>query len=313
MTEIREFEETLEIPIRPDAKGFIGRQCPNPSCNRYFKVKFGTGLPTRKMHCPYCGHLSESDDFYTEDQLRHVTSQVLRYAQNKILRELQGLVKPASKRAPSGFSAAIEIRPGHPAPIFKYDEKALETDIVCQTCSLGYSIYGRYACCPDCGSSNSLQIFESNLLSVDKILGLGEKCDPESQEDLAISGLYMSVAAFDGFGREFCRSNSEKAKDPSKVIRTSFQRIEEAKDRLADQFGIDISQAVSPEEWRHCVICFHKRHCFSHNEGVVDKKYLERSGDTSVELGRLLPISRNEIAKLSSCLGKIARSLDAVA
>ena len=43
----------FSIEIKPDKEGHTGREC--PKCEKYFKIKFGTGLPdATDCHCPYC-------------------------------------------------------------------------------------------------------------------------------------------------------------------------------------------------------------------------------------------------------------------
>lgn len=47
---------TFTIQLPTDGNGLVGRQCTKNDCNKYFKVKPGTGLskPTQAF-CPYCG------------------------------------------------------------------------------------------------------------------------------------------------------------------------------------------------------------------------------------------------------------------
>ena len=56
----------LNIPVLTDDDGFVGREC--PECEKYFKVKFGTGLDTDICICPYCQHENTQDHFYTQDK-----------------------------------------------------------------------------------------------------------------------------------------------------------------------------------------------------------------------------------------------------
>lgn len=59
-----EYEE-MQIGLTPDENGHMGREC--PSYEKYFKVKFGTGLPITYQMCPYCGYKDDSDNFFTQD------------------------------------------------------------------------------------------------------------------------------------------------------------------------------------------------------------------------------------------------------
>ena len=85
---------TDRIQIPSDELGRVGRECPNDSCQRYFKIKFGTGLTDADLpcRCPYCGHSAPHDDFWTQDQLKLIQSEISkRYvdpALNKMSQEM---------------------------------------------------------------------------------------------------------------------------------------------------------------------------------------------------------------------------------
>ena len=57
--------EEIQIAFELDDKGMVGRQCPATDCERYFKLKPGTGLNSDVTRCPYCGNKSPSGDFLT--------------------------------------------------------------------------------------------------------------------------------------------------------------------------------------------------------------------------------------------------------
>ena len=60
---------TMRFKLSTDVDGFLGRQCTNDSCKKYFKIKPGTGLTQQtQAFCPYCGHPDEPGDFLTDDQ-----------------------------------------------------------------------------------------------------------------------------------------------------------------------------------------------------------------------------------------------------
>ena len=65
----------ISIAIQRDEDGFVGRECPNPDCEGYFKIVLGTGLKGENLpcHCPYCGHKALHDHFWTKDQIEYIT------------------------------------------------------------------------------------------------------------------------------------------------------------------------------------------------------------------------------------------------
>ncbi len=61
------------IPLSTDENGYLGRECPEAACKKYFKVVLGTGVKDAQYHyCPYCGHKAERDKFWTVDQINHI-------------------------------------------------------------------------------------------------------------------------------------------------------------------------------------------------------------------------------------------------
>ena len=53
----------ISVKIEADADGYTGREC--PICEKYFKIKFGTGLPgDPDCHCPYCNHTGPERECY---------------------------------------------------------------------------------------------------------------------------------------------------------------------------------------------------------------------------------------------------------
>jgi len=98
----------------------------------------------------------------------------------------------------------MKVKSSTPHPISYYREKKLETEVVCDNCTLRYAIYGVFGWCPDCGTHNSFQILTKNLELAKKELALAEKAEKDLAEHLIGDALENVVSAFDGFGRQLC-------------------------------------------------------------------------------------------------------------
>jgi hypothetical protein len=55
---------------------------------------------------------------------------------------------------------------------------------------------------------------------------------------------------------------------------------------------------------------FHRRHLYAHKGGIVDQKYLNESGDNTVQLGQLIRETQENVHSVLSVLVKIARNLN---
>lgn len=288
-----------------DSKGFTGRECPKSECGKYFKVALGSGLQDIDYCiCAYCGHKGEVSDFITKEQIEHALSVAEHLIGNAVLARLKKLEFDHPPVGPFGIGFRLRVR-GQLEPIPDYIEKELETEVVCDACTLRYAIYGVFAFCPDCSVHNSYQILEKNLEMAKKKVALAESVQADLGESLIADALENAVSAFDGFGRELCRAYSANAMSPSEATAISFQNSEGARKRVMELFGIDFAGFLQPHDWHLVKQSFQKRHLLAHKMGIVDEKYLANASDPQAELGRKLVIVPTEVLAVIEIIGKI--------
>lgn len=309
---LRQLGTEFKVPIKPDAGGFTGRECPEKECLGNFKVQFGTGLKGENLpcHCPYCGHTGRHDTFWTQEQLEYARSVVLHKVTEALHKDLKSLEFESRPRGSFGIGISLKVQ-GRPVPIRYYREKKLETEIVCDRCTLRYAIYGLFAFCPDCGAHNSLQILNKNLdLAVKEVALAQEKhAERELAEQLIADALENAVSAFDGFGREAVQIALTKAAPGTKTDNISFQRLTGAQKRLQDLLKFDLANGLSQDEWRLVCTCFQKRHVLAHAMGVVDEAYLHATNDPTAVIGRKVTITPDEVVRLITLLRKLGSNL----
>ena len=261
MRHLRRLGNSISISLPTDDNGLTGRECPQQQCEGYFKIKFGTGLEgENKCHCPYCGYAAEHSQFFTDEQVNYAKSVASRRVVEAFTKDLKRLEFESKPRGPFGIGVSMKVKPGRPPPIRHYRERQLETEVVCNVCTLRYSVYGVFAFCPDCGHHNSLQILNKNVEVVGKMLEIAKGEEKAVAEKLIESALENYVSAFDAYGRELCHLHADQATNPIRARGTSFQNLEGARSNLLKLFGMDLSSYVRPEEWREAVMAFQKRH-----------------------------------------------------
>lgn len=299
------FPRQISIDIKPDEDGFTGREC--PKCKKYFKIEFGTGRKGEGLecHCPYCGQVGEAD-FFTEAQIEYAKSVAERGFSDALHKELKKSEFSYKTEGMLGFEISMKVERGPQHPIRHYKEKVLETEVVCVNCTLRYAVYGVFAFCPDCGLHNSLQTLDKNLDVVEKMLDLANKTEADIADKLIEDGLENCVSIFDGFGRELCRVHANKSTNSGKVGKVSFQRLEDAKTKVHDLFGHDLSAHTTDDEWRAVNSNFHKRHVIVHNAGVVDEEYISKTKDPEAVLGRKISITAEDVRFTVAAVRKIA-------
>lgn len=312
MDHIRRLPSEFHIPIEPDEGGYIGRECPNGECRgRYFKITPGTGIQEEApCHCPYCGHVADHGEFFSGDQIEHALSVIRHTVHDALLKDLRDAF-PAKQRLGGGaFSLEIthEVK-GHTVQVYRYREKDLETALVCDQCGLKYAVYGVFACCPDCGAHNSLQMLNKSLDVAAKKLGLVSSVDSDLREAITVDALQNSVAAFDAFGRETCRVHARSASAPDRAASLSFQNLTGARTRLQELFRVDLAANVAGDEWEAACISFQKRHLFAHKAGVVDEDYVAKTNDATAVVGRKVDVDAVEVATTIGILRRIGEGM----
>lgn len=299
MKNLRNLGSQFSISLPPDEEGLIGRECPVNECEGYFKIQPGTGLQGENLpcHCPYCGHGAASDKFFTKAQVEYAKSVVMHEVTGALLKDLKTLESNHRPRGALGTGFSIKVT-GQPASIRHYRESKLETEVVCDRCTLRYTIYGVFGFCPDCAVHNSLQVLHKNLELVRKILVAAKTQEEQVAQRLIENALEDCVSAFDGFGRETCRVFAEKTIRSEKAAGIRFQNIAGARARVKEQFGVDFAATTVHEDWQCILRAFQKRHLLAHKMGVVDAEYLSATDDSVAVLGRKIEVSSKEVNQL---------------
>lgn len=277
----------ISVPINKDEDGYLGRECPVNECLGYFKITPGTGVKgPAPCHCPYCGHGGDQNTFWTQEQLEYAKSVAIRKVADALHQDLESLEFDHPPASPFGIGLSLKVQPGRPHPIRYYREKKLETEVVCDNCTLRYAIYGVFGWCPDCGVHNSFQILAKNLEFARKELALAESAERDFADHLIGDALENVVSAFDGFGREIC---ARKAAD------IQFQNLGGARRRVQDIFAIDFADVLTPDQWAQACRVFQKRHLLAHKMGVIDEDYVRKANDPGAVVGRKIAISNHEV------------------
>jgi len=312
MTDDWDIPTEISIPIKPDDDGFTGRECPVTKCEGYFKIECGTGSKGEDLpcHCPYCGHTASHDHFWTKEQIAFARSVAMREVDQALRRELKKFEFDHPAQGMFGIGISMKLEDGAPIPLRHYREKRLETEVVCDQCTLRYAIYGVFAYCPDCGAHNSRQILSKNLEMAIKELDLASKVDStDLSEHLIADSLENVVSAFDGFGREITRVSASKATDASRAANLSFQNLAGTQTNLQALFGFDIAAALDNDEWELAIRCFNKRHLLAHKMGIIDKRYVDATNDPTAVVGRRIVIAPEEVRDLVGVVQRLGEHL----
>lgn len=298
-------EKTIRVTMPTDEHGLIGREC--PSCGMYFKLKSGTGLPTTQSSCPYCNCRDESNEFMTQDQKEYLTSIAAREFLAPLLRDFANDLNRID--TPSNGFIQLKISATVPDfPIQYYQEKILETNVICDTCGLVFSIYGVFSNCPDCGKLNARVIYDKSLDASNGKLALSgdQAIDEHIRTDLIKDALTGTVSAFDALGKAL--RNKHAAVIPAKPINL-FQNLAELDRVLATLTGKHIGQYLTPADSDFLFLMFQVRHIYEHNAGVVDSDFVKKQPTYAHLLGRKYPLMKEDVSTFIALMRQLGDAI----
>lgn len=299
--------KSIKVSIPTDENGLVGREC--PSCKSYFKVKFGTGLKISYHICPYCGYKSEGNNFLTREQKELMQSTIANQIVAPMLNNFSRDLKKMETRPRGNSLISIKAKTNNISfPIKNYQERLLETDVVCDNCGLEFSIYGVFSDCPDCGKLNAKVIFTKNLdLNLAKLkVSKSEGIDKDMEKELLKSALIDSVSVFDSLGKILKKKYPTKF---SKKPRNLFQNIKELNNSLKDNFDKNISDLIGGNEYDLIKRMFQVRHIYIHNSGVIDEDFLNTLPELSTLRGKIYPLNQEEIRSFINFLSKLGLAI----
>lgn len=275
-----------------DENGMLGREC--LKCERYFKLKPGTGLPTDNCHCPYCEYVGPSNTFWTQEQIEYAKSIAMQQAFDQVIKpSLDRLTDYLKSLENSTRNSLIKIKVEITGtemefPVEYYSEKELETKVVCNECGLNFSIYGVFSNCPDCNRTNGFLIYDSSLEVIQRKLTIFSQ--PELPEDIRESALNTiltsAISAFDGLGKELKKRQPEIYKSKSKNLFQNLYLLNKVRSQYFEQNINEFSELLK---------MFQIRHCVEHNMGVIDKDCIEKIPELKSYEGKKYKLSKGEL------------------
>lgn len=300
--------QELNIELVTDDNGFVGRECPNEACGRYFKIKPGTGISTPSIKCPYCRRESDSGSFLTADQKEYVLSVVAREIVEPAVKRFARNIEALNRNQPKGMirlesSVRCELIPMH-----EYMERELETSVTCDKCFLQFVVYGVFASCPCCAQSNALWVLMSSLETCRKKLRLANRADfdEDLRRDFPKDALIGAVAAFDAFGKALMEEPNWTG---SRERPNLFQDIESFDKQLQSTGKPGCQQLIGEEDWVRLKWLFQARHVYDHRHGVVDERFIQRIPYQAHLLGRVLPLDIGELDETIRALEVLAQEI----
>jgi len=313
----------ISITVGTDSDGYLDRECPNEDCLFQFKVHKDDWLNIfrdEQVFCPMCRHEANSHSWWTQDQRANAQRQAHKY--------VHGILGKAFEQGASDFNAKqprdsfLSIRMSYKGstrqhylvPIPASEEMALK--IQCQNCQSRYSVVGSAFFCPSCGHNSAEETFENSVRKIEakiKNLSVIKKAVEEISKDeaettcrsLIESSLNECVVAF----QRFCEVTYLNKRPNEKLKFNAFQNLEIGAEYWKELLLETYSDWLTKSQMTELNELFQKRHLLSHTEGIVDNKYIQKSGDNSYKVGQRLVIKEKDVLHLTSLITMIVTFL----
>ena len=314
--------QSVSVPIHSDEKGYIDKQCPEEACEFIFKVNeedWGNIFKDEAVWCPMCRHEAPADQWFTIDQVEHAKEEAFAIAQGKIHNAMRSDAQKFNRKQPRNSFISMSMKvTGGPKRTHAIPAKAAELmqlEIQCEECRSRFAIIGSAYFCPACGHNSVTRTFSDSLRKI--------RAKKENVE-LVRTTLSESVGKDDA--EVTCRSIIETCISDGVVAFqkycegmyarfgnapfNAFQRLDQASSlwEKAVQKGFDAW--LSPDERKKLAIIYQKRHLLAHNEGIVDERYIEKSGDATYKSGQRIVIKDKDIDFLLSALQKLGSGIE---
>lgn len=314
--------ENIPITFLSDNKGYFDRECPNPNCLYVFKIHmkdWENKVSDEEVHCPMCGHVDTSDKWWTQEQLDEMRDIVTSYALNVIQNTLEKSFKKLANSTRNNKFIQIKYKPGRRIsfinnPIGQREEWT--TDIVCEKCQTRYSVIGSAYFCPCCGYNSALSVFNKSMESIKNMI------DSLSEVKITLTNIYdvdtaetmyrqllegtigNIVSAFQKFASclyDEITGNTSRVND--------FQIVDKGSQLFIDATGKGFETWLDYNEINDMKVLFQKRHLIEHNSGLVDQKYIDKSGDLTYSVGQRLVIKISDSIRLLEIINKLSIGL----
>jgi len=285
------------VLICSDKEGYFGAQC--PSCTEYFRVN---GMP-ENMCCPYCGKQADNLKFLTDNQRKYILAYVDKF--DEMLSE--------NKDITIDFDQIIKTLPSNQSP-FSYQEQRQQTHTICDKCKYKFDIFGMYGFCHNCGRRNSLQILLKKLDEFKQCVehpkyDNSEKSKLETEWENIVKNC---VSEFESFGRDIqgqLVSFPATPKRRKQIREISFQRPLDAGEKLSKLFDIELFFKIKKSDKDFVNKQFHRRHLITHNGGLVDQDYIDKTCDTSVKIGEKIRVKKSNAKHLIELTRQLSNNL----
>lgn len=315
----------ISVTLQSDSKGYFDRECPNENCLYTFKINmkdWEEKVSDDEVHCPMCGHIDTSEKWWTQKQLESMQNIAADYAMSLISEKLDEAFGGLARSTRHNKFVKISYKPGRRItfknnPIGQCEE--WETDIVCEECGTRYSVIGSAYFCPCCGHNSAVAAFEESIDSIEKMIAslpemkrmLTSSFSQDKAETMCRSMLEGTLGDIISAFQKFAACHYDKLTGNISRV-NDFQIVDKGSQLYKKAIGKGYDEWLSDSELCKMNILFQRRHLIEHNNGMVDQKYVEKSGDNTYVEGQRLVVKESDALALLVIIKKLGKGLSSI-
>ncbi|MGW1130463.1 hypothetical protein [Streptomyces griseoluteus] len=294
------FEMRVSIPS--DDNGFFGRQCPECSLVFRMDVQQYEALPDNlALWCVYCGHHAEHSEFMTEQQRDRIMRAAGDFAMQMVSQEFDKMFGGLARSSRGGsISFSYRSQPFYPRPLPGIDEEQLVRVRTCAGCQNNYAVFGEHRYCPVCGQLPAASVAFDALQADTARLNALEALPTDAKALLREQGVFTRnwvdtvenvVGVVEALASSLFRAAVPNAASLLNGKGAIFQRLDHMADLIVTAGFPDLRTALGSQTWQHLLETWAARHVFTHNDGIVDEKYLIKVPGSSAQIGQRLVLT----------------------
>lgn len=315
----------ISVTLQSDSKGYFDRECPNENCLYTFKINmkdWEEKVSDDEVHCPMCGHVDTSEKWWTQKQLDSVQNLAADYAVSFISEKLDEAFGGLARSTRHNKFVKISYKPGHRItfknnPIGQCEE--WETEITCDVCGTRYSVIGSAYFCPCCGYNSAVAAFEESIDSIEKMIAslpemkrmLTNSFSQDKAETMCRSMLEGTLGDIVSAFQKFAACHYDKLTGNISRV-NDFQIVDKGSQLYRKATGKGYDEWLSDSELFKMNILFQRRHLIEHNNGMVDQKYVDKSGDNTYVEGQRLVVKESDALDLLVIIKKLGKGLSSI-
>lgn len=314
----------LLVPLDDD--GYWDRLCPGPNCGVEFKVFFTDWkdkVSEETAFCPVCRRSASPSDFNTPAQNEYIRKKALSHVQQSVNEAFQKTVRSQRPARGGLISLSLTYKPAPPIVALPPNvAESLRQKFTCEACGCRYAAVGAAFFCHACGHNSAISTFQDTVTTVRTAVAslpqlrdtLAATTDTDTAARAVLSlvedCLCRGVAAFQRLAEALVQKLPGAA--ASDLRRNVFQNLKQGSQIWRQHTGQGYEDILDGDEMAELIRLFQQRHLLMHRGGLVDKEYLQKSGDTTYCVGQRLVIRSAHVLRLFDLLEKLAVGLRAL-